>query len=142
MNHGEGSQPNNTEDNLEAKSREELAFLFDADGKLTYRPELFTSAFQQLYGAYQRTAAREEGLRLVNGGKTRDYNEADYERRDAHIAAADQLTVDMAAKGIKISSYEAETIIKKMLECTNPGKEELPLLRRAFLQDVLERDDD
>lgn len=142
MDHGEGFDPNSEKEELALKTREELSFLFDAEGKIVYKPELFSDEFNKFYGIYQRAAAREEGLRAVNGGRTVDYTKADYDRRDAHIAAADQLTEDLAQRGVKLSAYEAETIIKKILEETNPGNEELPLLRRAFILDVLERPED
>lgn len=140
--HGEGPNPGQVDEDSALKMRQELSFLFDKDGGIAYHPELFSDEFSRFYGAYQRAAAREEGLRAVNEGKTVDYTQADYARRDAHIAAADQMIEDFSAKGIKLSSYEAETIIKKMLEGTNPGDSELPLLRSAFLQDVLERSGD
>lgn len=142
MMHGEGPDPSQRDDELALRTREELSFLFDDKGHILYRPEMFSEEFNKFYVAYQRAAAREEGLRTVNGGKTVDYTRADYDRRDAHIAAADQLIEDLAAKGVKIGSYEAETIIKKILEGTNPGNQELPLLRRAFILDVLERPDE
>lgn len=142
MMHGEGPDPNHRDDELTLKTREELSFLFDDKGHILYRPEMFSEEFNRFYGAYQRAAAREEGLRTVNGGKTVDYTQADYARRDAHIAAADQLIEDLSAKGICLSSYEAETIIKKILEGINPGNAELPLLKRAFIQDVIERPED
>jgi len=142
MNHGEGFDPNIENEELSLGLREELSFLFNDKGRIVYKPELFSEEFNKFYGIYQRAAAREEGLRTVNGGRTVDYTKADYDRRDAHIAAADQLTEDLAQKGVILSSYEAETIIKKILEETNPGNEELPLLRRAFILDVLERPED
>ena len=142
MNHGEGFDPNVEKEELALRTRGELSILFNNEGKIVYKPELFSDAFNKFYGIYQRAAAREEGLRTVNGGKTVDYTQADYARRDAHIAAADQLVEDLGNKGVKLSSYEAETIIKKMLAETNPGNEELPLLRRAFILDAIEHPED
>jgi len=142
MNHGEGFDPNLEKEELALKTRDELSFLFNDEGRIVYKPELFSGEFNKFYGMYQRAAAREEGLRTVNGGRTVDYNQADYDRRDAHIAVADQLMEDLSKKGVKLSSYEAETIIKKILEETNPGDSELSLLRRAFLLDVYERPED
>ena len=142
MNHGEGFDPNGEKEELALRTREELSFLFDDEGKIVYKPELFSDEFNKFYGIYQRAAAREEGLRVVNGGRTVDYTQADYNRRDAHIAAADQLVDDLGKRGVKLSPYESETIIKKILEETNPGNEELPLLRRAFILDALEHSED
>lgn len=113
----------------------DLSSITDEEGRIVYRPELFSPEFNRLYAIYERAVIREVGLREVNGGNTNDYRQADLERRDAHIAASDQLVADLAKKGIKISSWEAENIINKMVENKFPRADEKDMLARAFLLD-------
>ena len=142
MHEGEAQHHIKEESREAISDRADLGFLLDSEGRVAYKPELFSNDFNQLYGIYERNVATEVGLREINGGKTRDYERADLARRDAHIAAADQLVADLAEKGVNITGYEAESIIIKMAESRIPKSEEIPLLRKAFILDVYNRNEE
>lgn len=124
----------NEEKYNEGDTENDLSFIINEDGKVYYNPSLFSERFNSLYRDYLDSVRTEMALREINGGRTKEYDLFDAERRKAHDLAAKQLIKDLESQGKKIDFETARRILAKMREEKIAGSGEKEMLRQLFLR--------